>query len=131
MTSTGSATISLLFRRRIIAGAFLPVMLAALLPGCAPTVIPAGEKAAAPRLTPDRYIPADGPALPLAIWPANADPGNGHPKAVILGLHGFGDYRDAFEEPAEIWSKAGIVTYAYDQRGFGQSPTRGRWAGTE
>jgi pimeloyl-ACP methyl ester carboxylesterase len=23
------------------------------------------------------------------------------------------------------------VTYAYDQRGFGQSPTRGRWPGTE
>src|SRR5262249_56480097 len=68
-------------------------------------------------------------------WPAkaetNGNPGNGQPKAVILGLHGFGDYRDAFDEPAEIWSRAGIVTYAYDQRGFGQSPTRGRWPGTE
>src|SRR5438477_507562 len=127
MTSKGSVTISLLLRRRIIAAAFLPVMLAA----CAPTVIPAGEKAAAPRLTPDRYVAADGTALPLAIWPAKGDPEGDRPKAVILGLHGFGDYRDAFEEPAEIWSKAGIVTYAYDQRGFGQSPTRGRWPGTD
>jgi alpha-beta hydrolase superfamily lysophospholipase len=102
-------------------------MLAALLPGCAPTVIPAGPKAQAPRLTADHYVAADGTTLALATWPAR----NGHPKAVVLGLHGFGDYRDAFEEPAEIWSQAGIVTYSYDQRGFGQSPTRGRWPGTE
>jgi acylglycerol lipase len=102
-------------------------MLAVMLAGCAPTVVPAGEKAVAPRLTADRYVAADGTALPMAVWPAAGD----RPRAVILGLHGFGDYRDAFEEPAEVWSKAGIVTYAYDQRGFGQSPTRGRWPGTE
>ena len=102
-------------------------MLAVMLTGCAPTVIPAGEKAAAPKLTADRYVAADGTVLPLAVWPAQGS----RPKAVILGLHGFGDYRDAFEEPAEVWSKAGIITYAYDQRGFGESPTRGRWPGTE
>jgi len=98
-----------------------------MLAACAPTVIPAGEKAAAPQLTGDRYVAADGTSLPLKAWPADG----GRPKAVILGLHGFGDYRDAFEEPAEIWSKAGIVTYSYDQRGFGQSPRRGRWPGTD
>src|SRR5256885_13921470 len=127
MVSKGSVTISLLLRRRMIAAAVLPVMLAVMLVGCAPTVIPAGEKAAQPRLTADRYVAADGTALPLATWPAAGD----RPKAVILGLHGFGDYRDAFEEPAEIWATAGIVTYAYDQRGFGPSPTRGRWPGTD
>ena len=50
---------------------------------------------------------------------------------MILGLHGFGDYRKAWEDPAEIWAKDGITTYSYDQRGFGSSPTRGRWPGTE
>lgn len=49
----------------------------------------------------------------------------------MLGLHGFGDYRNAFEDPSEVWSKAGITTYAYDQRGFGKSPTRNRWPGTD
>jgi alpha-beta hydrolase superfamily lysophospholipase len=53
----------------------------------------------------------------------------GPPKAVVLGIHGFGDYRDAWEEPAKAWAEQGIATYAYDQRGFGASPTRGRWAG--
>ena len=70
---------------------------------------------------------ADGTALPLAVW--NAE--NGPPRAVILGLHGFGDYRNAFEEPAAIWARDGITTYSFDQRGFGGSPTRGRWAGTD
>ena len=99
-----------------------------MLAACSPIVVPAGEKAAAPHLTADRYVAADGTALPLAVWPAA---GGEPPTAVILGLHGFGDYRDAFEEPAKIWSADGITTYAYDQRGFGKSPTRGRWPGTE
>jgi acylglycerol lipase len=112
----------------MIAATLFPVMLAAALTSCAPTVVPAGESVRPPSLTADRYVAADGTELPLAAWPA----ANGGPaKAVILGLHGFGDYRNAFEEPAELWSKAGIATYAYDQRGFGASPTRGRWPGTE
>jgi acylglycerol lipase len=108
----------------MIAAALSPVMLGA----CSPTMVPAGEKAAAPVLTADKYVAADGTALPLSVWPAAE---GGAPKAVILGLHGFGDYRDAFEEPAKVWSKDGIATYAYDQRGFGQSPSRGRWPGTD
>ncbi len=107
----------------MIAAAALPVMLSA----CAPTVIPAGQAVRTPSLTSDRYVAADGTALPVREWPA----ANGPPQAVILGLHGFGDYRSAWEEPAQIWAKAGITTYSYDQRGFGASPTRGRWPGTD
>ena len=107
----------------MIAAALLPVMLSA----CAPTVIPAGNAIRTPTLSGDRYIAADGTSLPVAQWPAT----DGPPKAVILGLHGFGDYRTAWEEPAQVWAKAGITTYAYDQRGFGASPTRGRWPGTQ
>lgn len=80
-----------------------------------------------PKLTDNTYVAADGTSLPLSIWPA----AKGAPKAIILALHGFGDYRQAWEEPAGIWSGAGFTTYAYDQRGFGGSPTRGRWPGTD
>jgi alpha-beta hydrolase superfamily lysophospholipase len=106
----------------MIAVALLPVMLSA----CAPTVVPAGSTVRAPVLTKDRYVAADGTSLPVAEWPA----ANGPPAVVILALHGFGDYRKAWEDPAGIWAKAGITTYSYDQRGFGASPTRGRWPGT-
>lgn len=108
----------------MIAAALLPVMLVA----CSPVMVPQGAAVQAPRLADGRYIAADGTSLLLAEWPT-AD--GKEPKAVILGLHGFGDYRDAFEKPAKIWAKDGIVTYAYDQRGFGKSPTRGRWPGTD
>jgi alpha-beta hydrolase superfamily lysophospholipase len=97
-----------------------------MLAACAPTVIPAGPRVTSPHLTDNAYVAADGTALPLAIWPAE-----GPEKAVLLGLHGFGDYRDGFEDPAKIWARDGITTYAYDQRGFGASPTRGRWAGID
>jgi acylglycerol lipase len=101
-----------------------------MLSACAPTVrptIPGNGAAHTPALTADRFVAADGTALPVAVWPA----ATGKPKAVILGLHGFGDYRKAWDEPAEIWAKDGITTYSYDQRGFGGSPTRGRWPGTD
>ena len=51
------------------------------------------------------------------------------PRAVILALHGFNDYSRAFERPGEYWTKKRIATYAYDQRGFGEAPHRGIWAG--
>ena len=67
-----------------------------------------------------------GVALPLRHWPAE-----GKTKAVVLALHGFNDYSKSFEEPAEDWAKAGIETYAYDQRGFGETPYRGMWPGNQ
>ena len=53
----------------------------------------------------------------------------GEVKAVILALHGFNDYSNAFEGPGEAWAERGIATYAYDQRGFGAAPERGLWPG--
>ncbi|HJQ57235.1 MAG TPA: lysophospholipase [Vineibacter sp.] len=78
-----------------------------------------------------RIVAADGALLPLRHWPAQPTTRNGQPKAVILALHGFGDYSGAFDEPAQAWAGQGIETYAYDQRGFGDGPHRGRWAGVD
>ena len=115
----------------MIAATASAVMLSACAPTVRPTVSAAAGRAAAPVGTPvlteERYVAADGTVLPVSVWSAAQSP----PKAVILGLHGFGDYRKAWEEPAETWARDGITTWAYDQRGFGASPTRGRWPGTE
>jgi alpha-beta hydrolase superfamily lysophospholipase len=77
-----------------------------------------------PHFTEARFIAADGAALPLRTWLPE-----GKPRAVILALHGFNDYSDAFARPAPAWAAAGIATYAYDQRGFGAAPGRGYWPG--
>ena len=78
-----------------------------------------------PRITKNAFIPGDGAVLPLQIWPS-ARP----PKAVILALHGFNDYSGFFDAPGKFLSKRGIISYAYDQRGFGGAPATGTWAGT-
>lgn len=96
------------------------------LAGCAtPLVQPPGAYLAAPRLEADRVIAADGAALPLSVWQPQ-----GAPRAVVLALHGFNDYRHAFAEVGPFLAARGIVTYAYDQRGFGATAQRGIWPGT-
>src|SRR5213078_4836419 len=77
------------------------------------------------RFTDSAFIAADGVSLPLRKWLPQ-----GEVKAVILALHGFNDYSNAFTMPAPLWAEHGIATYAYDQRGFGGAPMRASWAGS-
>jgi len=98
----------------------------ALAGACAPQAQMAGAPIVAPELRGDFIRTADGALLPLRAWlPA------GRPKAVILGVHGLNDYSNSFAMPAETWRKEDIATYAYDQRGFGDTPQRGIWPGTD
>jgi alpha-beta hydrolase superfamily lysophospholipase len=84
----------------------------------------AGSASVTPGFSEAGFIAADGTLLPLRRWLPE-----GAPRAVILALHGFNDYSHAFADAGAAWAKAGIATYAYDQRGFGAAPQRGRWAG--
>jgi alpha-beta hydrolase superfamily lysophospholipase len=71
----------------------------------------------------DTITMRDGTSLPLRRWEADA------PRAMIVALHGMGDYSNAFDSPGKVWAKMGITTLAYDQRGFGAGPNPGLWAG--
>jgi alpha-beta hydrolase superfamily lysophospholipase len=75
-----------------------------------------------PVLNESDAIMADGYRLPVSTW---SPPGE--PQAVMLALHGFNDYRNAFREPAAYFAAHGIMTVAYDQRGFGATDQRGVW----
>ena len=102
------------------------VLLLWLVPACAPVVAPAGPPLRDARIADGAILAADGARLALEIWPAETEP-----RAAIVALHGFNDYRMAFALAAEAWRKEGVETYAYDQRGFGESDIAGLWAGTE
>ena len=106
----------------------LPVlMLLVWLAGCAtPLVQPRGPHLAVPRLEADRVIAADGTSLPLSVWRPQ-----GPPHAIVLALHGFNDYRQAFVGMGRFLAVRDIATYAYDQRSFGSTCQRGIWPGTE
>src|SRR5215472_11632765 len=94
-----------------------------LIAACAPVLMPVGTETATPEISSATVEMRDGDRLPLRSW------GPEHPKAVIVALHGMGDYSNAFAMPAEAWARQDIVTLAYDQRGFGQSDHPGLWAG--
>jgi len=107
-------------------GCVAALMLAMSLVGCAgvPDVPPHAPDIVTPALDGDFLRADDGMKLPLYSWlPA------GPPRAVVLYVHGFNDYAHGVAEPAKVLAKDGIATFAYDQRGFGRAPDRGRWAG--
>jgi alpha-beta hydrolase superfamily lysophospholipase len=111
----------------------LTLSLLALTAACAPRLqqlgvemrLPAIEQVQENGTTEDRYVTRDGMKLGLMHWDAPM------PKAIIVGLHGMNDYSNAFAMPAPWWASQGISTYAYDQRGFGKSPQRGIWPGSD
>ena len=99
----------------------------AWLSGCAtPLVQQRGEWLGPPRLEADRVVAADGAALPLSVWLPQ-----GQPRAVVLALHGFNDYRNAFARVGPFLAARDVATYAYDQRSFGATAQRGIWPGTD
>lgn len=106
----------------------LAVTLLMSLTACAPTP-EAQRNAKRPVEIQDEYfVTADGLSLPLKVWSVEEV----EPEAVVIALHGFNDYSNAFAEVAEYWAaEHGIFTFAYDQRGFGDSPEPGTWAGVE
>jgi alpha-beta hydrolase superfamily lysophospholipase len=77
-------------------------------------------------LTDSHLVTRDGLSLPVAVWRPD-----GPARAAIVALHGFNDYRNAFAAVGPRLALDGIVTYAYDQRGFGGAPHRGIWPGNQ
>ena len=112
--------------RRRLPGIAMAVV-AALLGACAPLVRAPGEPINKPLLTAGGFHTADGEILPLKSW----KPAPGALKAVIVALHGFNDYSNFFEAPGTFLAERGILTYAYDQRGFGAAPGHGLWPGID
>lgn len=72
----------------------------------------------------DQLKGADAAPMPLHRWMPKAEP-----KAIIIALHGFNDYGNAFALSGEAFQSQGIGVIAYDQRGFGATAQRGIWAG--
>ncbi len=106
----------------------LPLFLAVSLfvVGCSPAVQRVGDDIQSPKLLENHLVTSDGARLPVKIWSAGEEE-----KAVLIAVHGFNDYRNGFSYPASWWIQRGITTYAYDQRGFGETLQTGIWATEE
>jgi alpha-beta hydrolase superfamily lysophospholipase len=113
-----------LLTRVLLAGVTVSLAAVALAAG-RPRIEPAlRPRRSTPALQDDAIIAADGVRLPLTTWQLD------EPAAIMLGLHGYGDYRRAFRLAGPWLAARRIALFAYDQRGFGESESRGRWLGT-
>ena len=112
--------------RHLTQGAVL-AMMAYISSACTPMVMLPGPDIQSPVLSDSAITMADGSVLPLHVWPPGSDPAN----AVVIALHGFNDYGLFFHDlAAYLAEEGGVISYAYDQRGFGGSPNTGYWAGS-
>jgi alpha-beta hydrolase superfamily lysophospholipase len=101
------------------------VLAAALLfTGCA-NFPDAPSRVATPRIDGEAVVSVDEARLALSRWDAPNE------RAVVIAVHGMNDYAGAFALAGPVWTERGVTTYAYDQRGFGRSPDKGRWAGSK
>lgn len=103
------------------------VMLVAMSACTLPRFQPALPEQQPTQIQQNKVVMSDAVTLPLRQWL----PPKGKPQAVIVALHGFNDYSNAFEYPARYFSQHGVAVLAYDQRGFGDTQHRGIWAGKQ
>lgn len=68
---------------------------------------------------------SDGADIPYRLW----TPRETSPRAIVLLLHGAFDYAGAYDEIGPRLAEQGFVAFAYDQRGFGATASRGHWMG--
>jgi alpha-beta hydrolase superfamily lysophospholipase len=74
----------------------------------------------------EALVASAGDVVPRRAWLPGSEP-----RAVILALHGFNDYGNAFAELGSYASAQGVAVHTYDQRGFGANTDAGRWPGIE
>lgn len=111
---------------------WLALPLFVLLAACAPRLQTIGPDVDPPSFSGTAIHTADGTDLPVRAWLPKDSSGHVKPiKGVIVALHGFNDYSRGMAIPGSGLARRGYAVYAYDQRGFGQTPERGIWAGED
>jgi alpha-beta hydrolase superfamily lysophospholipase len=111
----------------IVTFAIAALLLCVVASACAPLSQSLGPPLEQPQLRDEYALMADGTRLPMRMWLPDAEA----PTAILLALHGFNDYSNAFAAPAAFWATQSIAVVAYDQRGFGATAQPGIWPGTE
>ncbi|WP_077279259.1 alpha/beta fold hydrolase [Thioalkalivibrio denitrificans] len=92
---------------------------------CTPVRVPPGEAVQRPILEADALVARDGARLPVSRWEADT------PAARLVALHSFRDYRGAFDQLGPWFAARDVSVIAMDQRGFGDAPHPGLWAGSD
>jgi len=92
---------------------------------CAPTIMVPGPDVQLSTMSGTAFAMPDGESLPMHVWSPEAA------NAAVIAVHGFNDYGLFFNDMAEYLVGEGVISYSYDQRGFGAARNRGYWAGSD
>jgi len=111
---------------RFVKSAGLGVAAAGLLTACAPDYKEMGPMTAEPRISDESFVARDGVRLPYSVWGPRENP-----STIVIAAHSFGEFRDAFALIGKHLAEQNVAVWAYDQRGFGNGPHPGVWAGTD
>ncbi len=68
------------------------------------------------------FISSDGYSHSLKTWVSEEKS-----NYVIIAVHGYSDYSNAFDIPSEHFNKFNIDMYSFDLRGFGSNIDNGAW----
>ena len=98
-----------------------------MLTACSPKFIsPTAALHGSPGISEKFFTTYDNSRLPLRVWKPSEEI-----TGVIVALHGFNDYSNFIKDSALFFSNNQLAVYAYDQRGFGETQSRGRWSGSQ
>lgn len=89
-------------------------------------VTPQISACSSPHISERIFISYDNTELPLNAWLPS-----GEIRGVIIALHGFNDYSNFIKDSVPFFNNHKLAVYAFDQRGFGETKTRGRWSGSQ
>ncbi len=97
-----------------------------LLSSCSSAKIVTTEPLIKPELKDNFFFTRDGISLPFYSWGEKENP-----DKIIIAAHSFRDFSLAYKPIGQFLAKKNISLWTYDQRGFGDSPSLGKWSGKE
>lgn len=94
---------------------------------CSPNfVTPQSSTPPRPSISQNIFTSYDNTESPLKVWV----PPHGI-EGVIIAVHGFNDYSNFIIDSVPFFNNRKLAVYSYDQRGFGETRTRGKWSGRQ
>lgn len=85
-----------------LTSALLTAVTLVVLAACTPKVNYPGKQVTKPGFIEKQYVAEDGAVLPVRSWL----PQDGPARAVIVAVHGFNDYSNAFTSPGSYLGRA-------------------------
>ncbi len=106
---------------------FFAIGIVFFLTACSPDFVTLPSSvSSSPSISEHIFTSYDNTELPLRVWlPSHEING------VIIAVHGFNDYSNFIKDSASFFNNQKLAVYSYDQRGFGETGTRGRWSGRQ